>query len=120
MGNVCPSHYDYRRASNGQQGGLPPPWFASILRPALTHPGEQSRQWRPATIVLAVFVAIVLLGGLGAGLALDDRLGTRPIATLVCSLMAAHIAVIVVYRRVSTALRDIAEAGRGPVKIDSE
>ena len=57
-------------------------------------------------------MAAVLLIGLVAGLALDDRLGTRPVATLVCSLTAAHIAVIVVFRRVSTALREIAEAGR--------
>jgi anti-sigma-K factor RskA len=78
----------------------------------LIHPGEQSRRWRPATIVLVVAVAAVLLLGLVAGLALDDRLGTRPVATLVCSLTAAHIAVILVYRRVSTALREIAEAGR--------
>jgi UDP-N-acetylmuramyl pentapeptide phosphotransferase/UDP-N-acetylglucosamine-1-phosphate transferase len=61
---------------------------------------------------MAVFVALVLLLGLVAGLALDDRLGTRPVATLLCSLTAAHIAVIVVFRRVSTALREIAEAGR--------
>jgi F0F1-type ATP synthase assembly protein I len=67
--------------------------------------------------VLAVFVAAVLLVGLVAGLALDDRLGTRPVATLLCSLTAAHIAVIVVVRRVSTALREIAEAGRD--KTDS-
>jgi F0F1-type ATP synthase assembly protein I len=78
----------------------------------LIHPAEQSRRWRPATIVLAVVVAAVLLLGLIAGLALDDRLGTRPVATLVCALTAAHIAVIVVFRRVSTALREIAEAGR--------
>ena len=62
-------------------------------------------------------MAAVLLVGLVAGLALDDRLGTRPIATLLCSLTAAHIAVIVVVRRVSTALREIAEAGRD--KTDS-
>jgi hypothetical protein len=67
---------------------------------------------RPASIVLAVVVAVLLLGGLGVGLVLDDRLGTRPIATLLCSLAAAHIAVFVVFRRVSTALREIAEAGR--------
>jgi hypothetical protein len=78
----------------------------------LIHPAEQSRRWRPATIVLAVVVAALLLLGLIAGLALDDRLGTRPVATLVCALTAAHIAVIVVFRRVSTALREIAEAGR--------
>ena len=63
-------------------------------------------------MVLAAFVAAVLLVGLVAGLALDDRLGTRPVATLLCSLTAAHIAVIVVFRRVSMALREIAEAGR--------
>jgi anti-sigma-K factor RskA len=78
----------------------------------LIHPRERSRRWRPATIVLAVVVAAVLSVGLIAGLALDDRLGTRPVATLLCSLTAAHIAVIVVFRRVSTALREIAEAGR--------
>ena len=63
-------------------------------------------------MVLALFVAAVLLIGLVAGLFLDDRLGTRPVATLLCSLTAAHIAVIVVFRRVTTALREIAEAGR--------
>jgi len=63
-------------------------------------------------MVLALFVAAVLLVGLVAGLFLDDRLGTRPVATLLCSLTAAHIAVIVVFRRVTTALREIAEAGR--------
>ena len=68
-------------------------------------------------MMLAAFVAAVLLVGLVAGLALDDRLGTRPVATLLCSLTAAHIAVIVVFRRVSTALREIAEAGRD--KADS-
>jgi F0F1-type ATP synthase assembly protein I len=63
-------------------------------------------------MVLALFVAAVLVVGLVAGLFLDDRLGTRPVATLLCSLTAAHIAVIVVFRRVTTALREIAEAGR--------
>jgi hypothetical protein len=61
--------------------------------------------------VLAAAVAVVLLVGLVAGLALDDRLDTRPVATLLCSLTAAHIAVILVFRRVSAALREIAEAG---------
>ena len=97
---------------------MPPRGIGSILPAALTHPGEQARRWRPAHIVLAAFVAAVLLIGLVAGLALDDRLGTRPVATLVCSLTAAHIAVIVVFRRVSTALREIAEAGRD--KSDSD
>ena len=68
-------------------------------------------------MMLGTFVASVLLIGLVAGLALDDRLGTRPVATLLCSLTAAHIALIVVFRRVSTALREIAEAGRD--KADS-
>jgi len=63
-------------------------------------------------MVLALFVAAVLVIGLVAGLFFDDRLGTRPLATLLCSLTAAHIAVIVVFRRVTTALREIAEAGR--------
>jgi F0F1-type ATP synthase assembly protein I len=85
----------------------------------LIHPREQARRWRPATIVLAIFVAAVLLIGLIAGLALDDRLGTRPIATLLCSLTAAHIAFIVVFRRVSTALREIAEAGRDQTDNDN-
>jgi hypothetical protein len=84
----------------------------------LIHPQEQARRWRPATIVLVVVVAAVLSIGLIAGLALDDRLGTRPVATLLCSLTAAHIAVLVVFRRVSTALREIAEAGRK--KSDSD
>ena len=65
---------------------MPPGGIGSILPAALTYPGEQSRRWRPATIVLAVFVAALLLVGLVAGLALDDRLGTRPVATLLCSL----------------------------------
>ena len=97
---------------------MPPRSIASILPAALIHPREQARRWRPARIVLAAVVAAVLLVGLVAGLALDDRLGTRPVATLLCSLTAAHIAVIVVFRRVSTALREIAEAGRD--KADSE
>jgi len=63
-------------------------------------------------MLLGLYVAAVLLVGLAGGLFLDDRLGTRPVATLLCSLTAAHIAVIVVFRRVSTALREIAEAGR--------
>ena len=96
---------------------MPPRGIRSILPPALARPGERSRRWQPAHIVLAIFVAAVLLVGVVAGLALDDRLGTRPVATLLCSLTAAHIAVIVVVRRVSTALREIAEAGRD--KTDS-
>ena len=96
---------------------MPPRSIGSILPAALAHPREQSRRWRPAHMMLAAFVAAVLLVGLVAGLALDDRLGTRPVATLLCSLTAAHIAVIVVFRRVSTALREIAEAGRD--KADS-
>ena len=91
---------------------MPPRGIGSILPAALIHPREQARRWRPATIVLAVVVAALLLIGLVAGLALDDWLGTRPVATLVCALTAAHIAVMVVYRRVSMALREIAEAGR--------
>ena len=86
--------------------------IGSILPAALIHSREQARRWRPATIVLVVVVAAVLSLGLIAGLALDDRLGTRPVATLLCALTAAHIALIVVFRRVSTALREIAEAGR--------
>ena len=91
---------------------MPPRNIGSILPAALIHPPEQARRWRPAPFVLAIGVAAVLLVGLVAGLALDDRLGTRPVATLVCALTAAHIALIVVFRRVSTALREIAEAGR--------
>ena len=91
---------------------MPPRSIGAILPAALIHPREQSRRWRPATIVLAIGVALLLLVGLVAGLALDDRLGTRPVATLLCALTAAHIALIVVFRRVSTALREIAEAGR--------
>ena len=91
---------------------MPPKGIGSILPAALIHPREHSRRWRPADVALAIFVAAVLLIGLVAGLTLDDRLGTRPVATLVCSLTAAQIAFIVVFRRASTALREIAEAGR--------
>lgn len=68
---------------------------------------------RPATIKLGLLVAAVLLIGLVAGLALDDRLKTRPLATLLCSLVAAHVAVLLVYRRVAASLHAIGEAGTG-------
>lgn len=68
---------------------------------------------RPATIKLGLLVAAVLLIGLVAGLVIDDRYETRPLATLLCSLVAAHVAVLLVYRRVVAALRSISEAGRG-------
>jgi F0F1-type ATP synthase assembly protein I len=68
---------------------------------------------RPATIKLGLLVAAVLLIGLVAGLVIDDRYETRPLATLLCSLVAAHVAVLLVYRRVVAALRAISDAGRG-------
>lgn len=64
-------------------------------------------------MVLALAIALMLAAGLGAGLYFDDRLGTRPIATLVCSLVAAHIAFALVFRRFATALREIDRAGDG-------
>ena len=111
-GNFRPSHDEYRRGTWPQQPGLRLQMIASILPAALTQRREQPRRTRPASFVLAVVIAALLLIGLGVGLVLDDRLGTRPIATLVCSLVAVHIAVLVVFRRVSAALRDITEAGR--------
>jgi hypothetical protein len=85
------------RQTSGCPTALRPEISASILPLALSHP------------VLGAAVAVLLLAGLGAGLWLDDRMGTRPVATLLCSLAAAHVAVLVVYRRVSAALREIGE-----------
>ena len=59
---------------------------------------------------LGLTVGFVLIAGLAAGLVADDLFGTRPLATLLGSVTAAHLAMLVVYRTVSASLREIGEA----------
>lgn len=69
---------------------------------------------RPAWRGLAITVAAVLVAGLTLGVAADIALGTRPVATLVAAVVAAQLAMLVVYRNIVASLRGIKEdSGEG-------
>jgi len=59
---------------------------------------------RSGTLGLCMVVAAVLIGALVAGVLLDGHLGTRPFLTLVCSVVAANVAMVLVYRTISASL----------------
>ena len=67
---------------------------------------------RSGTLVLCTLVAAVLIGALVAGVVLDGQLGTRPILTLVCSLVAVNVAMLLVYRAIGASIRGLGPSGQ--------
>lgn len=72
------------------------------------------RRPRLAWFRLGLVVFGILAIGLVVGVFLDSRLETRPIATVLCAVFAAQLAVLVVYREFVAWLRQIADHAAQP------
>ena len=68
-----------------------------------------SRPARPPVLATGLVVAGVLIAGLVTGLAVDALLSTRPIGVLLCGVVAAQVAALLVYRVFVASLREIGE-----------
>ena len=58
-----------------------------------------------------MLVAVLLAAGIGVGVGLDEWLMTRPVATVLCSVVAANAAAFLVARTYLVWLREIGRYG---------
>lgn len=75
----------------------------------MTRPARRVSGWR-----LGFLVGLVLVVGLSVGLAADAVLDSRPIVMLVSGVLAAQVAMVLVYRDIVASFRSIGDdSGEG-------
>ena len=79
------------------------------------------QDWRPLALVTQLGLTVVasLVLSLLLGLWLDNLLGTKPILTLLFSLIGVAAAIVGVYRLVTQAISEVVGQGRSTTRRDS-